>query len=396
MSYSKNIRGETMIEVAVILSIIVVMSTILYANYHDINKKGDVLRTSETLKNELRRAQNYSLNHQSDHGAVPGWGVYVDRHRNNYVVFADKDNNKVYSYPTKILIHGTEWDNGSSFTDSSHDGRTVTMGGNAEQLDNQGKPDDSDGFWSFDGERDYLSVVSDNDYNFQNNDFVIDLWFRSDDANLNKAALFYKWGDNSADQAWNCYKQASTHEIVCTVKDVNDNFYILTSSSTTGAAIWYHLALVRRGNVLALYLDGVQEDIAQISQAVKSTVSDIKIAAYSDGTLLGWRGDIDELRLANGMAYWDGDFSDALPNQKHVADEEGFKTITLPPDIVMRQILKNALPVNQLSIYFSRQDFHAYVDGVVNSNTLITIGDATETIEARGIQIEASGLIKIN
>ena len=385
-----------MIEVAVILSIIVVMSTILYANYHDINKKGDVLRASETLKNELRRAQNYSLNHQSDHGSVPGWGVHVDRQRNNYVVFADKDNNKVYSYPTKILIHGTEWDAGSSFTDSSHDGRIITVDGDATQLDNRGQPDDSDGFWSFDGETDYLSVASDDDYNFQSNDFTIDLWFVSDNNNLDKAALFYKWGDNAAAQAWNCYKQSTTHEIVCTVIGVDNTPYILTSTTGIGASTWYHLALVRQGNVLAMYLDGVQEDIIQMPQAVKSTASDIKIAAYSDGLLFGWHGDIDEFHLANGLAYWDSDFSAALPNQKHVADDEGFKIVTLPPDIVMRQILKNATPVNQLSIYFSRQDFHAYVDGVVNNNTLITIGDALETIAARGIQIEASGLIKMN
>mgnify|MGYP005858134205 CR=1 FL=1 len=93
-----------MIEMGIVISIIVVMSTILYANYHDINKQGDIVRASESLKNELRRAQSYSLNHNQDNCPVNGWGVYLNRLSNTYVVFADKDNDKEYTQPVKYRI----------------------------------------------------------------------------------------------------------------------------------------------------------------------------------------------------------------------------------------------------------------------------------------------------
>lgn len=358
-----NQSGYTLIEMTIVIFIIVTLSTILFTNYNGISRKGEVLRHSERLKNELRLAQNYSLNHKSLDSFTYGWGVKIDRPDNSYTVFADKDNDKKYSFPIKLLIHGDEGVSSSAFTESSVAARTVAVIGNADQINDPGRPDTAeDGYWEFDGALDYLSLDDSIDFDLLDQDFVLDWWFWSDPNNTGMRGLLYKWGNSSLLQSFNCHKDP-VNDIICRLVDDNDLAYEVKTSQPGGlsASQWYHVALTRKNDIVKLFLDGNQVDLIELpaNTIIKNSTAPVIIGAYDDGTN-GWWGRLDEIRLGKGLFYWDTNFS--LPTKNHAADTEGLRTIVLPPEVYFYNLAQQATYVDSLDIFFSPLDWKMYIN----------------------------------
>ncbi|MFH1412639.1 MAG: LamG-like jellyroll fold domain-containing protein [bacterium] len=407
-------QGYTMIEMAIVIFIIVILSTILFANYHGINRKGEVLNYSEKLKRDLRQAQNYSLNLKMFDSFAYGWGIKVDRTTNSYTVFADKDNDKKYSYPVKLLIHGDEYESGVTFNESSKTGdkignneagRVVNISGTPNQTSGGGRPDSSSGYWEFKNVGDYLEIDDNetdinNDFDFLLADFVIDLWF---DASIdgNKRSIICKWDENNiANQSFHCYK-TSSNEIECSVR-ANSEYYSVKSGVISSG--WNHLAFVRKGRYIKLYLTnegtGIQEEsIEEWSDLIDGSIEDNDInvqigSCQGDSASSDWNGDIDEIRIAKGMYYWDRKFD--LPQVQHKADEEKFKTISLPPGVIFyRLMVAESEYKDSLDIYFFRDDLSMYIDGATGDKANVILNNIGDEDMLRDLEIEPSGLIKL-
>jgi prepilin-type N-terminal cleavage/methylation domain-containing protein len=99
----KTQAGFTLIELLASIFIIILVSGVFMANYHNTNKRSELNIVKQKLASDIRLAQNYSLGSKTYDGVnTPkgGWGVYFSTASpNSYIIFADKNSpngNKTY------------------------------------------------------------------------------------------------------------------------------------------------------------------------------------------------------------------------------------------------------------------------------------------------------------
>lgn len=404
-----------MIEMIVVISLIVALTTILFANYNTIDKKGEVLRYSDRLKNELQLAQNYSVNYKMHDSHAYGWGVKADRLSNSFTIFADKDGDKLYSYPVKLLIHGTEDQISGSYYESSHTNHEFISYSGATRISSSGKPAGDNGYWQFEGSEDCLIIddtdgVGDLDFDFTNGadttDFVIDLWFYPDADNTGRRTLISKWDDSNSSMTSFFCEQTATYHVRCAVDTTSGTFYVDTSTNPANGPIianrWYHLALVRNDQELKLYLHGDGVPISQIvltelppGANIASNSSDLIIGGrYSGFNYVDtWSGRIDEIRIAKGIYQWELDFD--LPTDNHVADVEELRTTILAPEIYFSNLQISGTDTNELNIYFSRDDFSMHLNDTTLKDAVMIIKHRIDNNIFRAIEVTSAGVVDL-
>lgn len=93
-------KGFTIIELLVSLSIFIVITAMVVANFR-AGSRGDDLRISaEAMVSNLRKAQNMALAGQPTNDIVPpgGYGLYFNLATpDRYIIFADMNGDKVYN-----------------------------------------------------------------------------------------------------------------------------------------------------------------------------------------------------------------------------------------------------------------------------------------------------------
>lgn len=346
----KNLHaGYTMIEMLVVMSIIVIMSVALFANYREIGDQGRVSSFTGKLREDLYLAQNYSLGGRINNYGVPnGWGVYFNRNLNEYIIFSDFNGNKTYDYPTKLLIHGTEWTSGTTFTDSSQAANTVTLNGNAAQVASPGMPTGSgNGYWQFDGTGDGLSVPDSSNFDFGANDFGIDLWVNSDSTGSKKYIMSKGSG---ASKVYELYKDTD-NKIYFVIYDTPlfaSSTLASLAAITRGAAT--HIAVTRYRNIITLFIDGVPQSKVRMSTAVRVVSSNVIIGADNDGTSNSWSGLIDEVRISKETSRWREKFTP--PNAIYRSTDESFREVKLPPGLVFDYLKLAGATTTELNIFF--------------------------------------------
>jgi prepilin-type N-terminal cleavage/methylation domain-containing protein len=92
-------RGFTIIELLVAISIFIVVTGLVVANFRRGARSDELKIAAAGLANTLRRAQTMALAGETINGALPlgGYGVYVTLDTpNRYIIFADRNNDKIY------------------------------------------------------------------------------------------------------------------------------------------------------------------------------------------------------------------------------------------------------------------------------------------------------------
>lgn len=97
------------------------------------------------------------------------------------------------------------------------------------------------------------------------------------------------------------------------VGGVTKAYYIMTNAWSVSANTWYHLAAVRDGSNVHLFIDGVAQVLTADTPIGSNDVGDISAvlavgADSTDGTesVNGW---MDEVRVSKGIARWTSNFT---------------------------------------------------------------------------------------
>ena len=206
---------------------------------------------------------------------------------------------------TNLMIHGNVG-TGQSFSDSSPSGHTITAGGNTTHSAAQSKF--SGGSIYFDGADDYLSVANHTDFAFGAGDFTVDAWIYGTDAAQNEQTIFakdfatdYGWIFNFATGSGNGYDQIGF------LYSTNGSSWASTTRFTSGvtANTWHHIAAVRSGTTITVYVDGTSVGSLTGVGTFNADGAAFLVGAYQSGSVSGdFDGYIDEVRVTKGTALW--------------------------------------------------------------------------------------------
>jgi hypothetical protein len=208
--------------------------------------------------------------------------------------------NKLDKY-TKVLLHMNGADASTSFIDET--GRIWTKYGNAQIDTTQSKFGGASGL--FDGTGDYIDTPDSDDFYLGTENFTIDFWVRLNVINTaqtivtqgNSFRIFIETNNNLR---FSIYDGTSTRQV--------------NSTLTMSTATWYHIALVRNGNTLKIYANGVEVGTTDLTLVTipNSTYTLVIGNNFGSGYFNGW---VDEFRFSKGIARWTANFTP--PNKEY-------------------------------------------------------------------------------
>lgn len=194
----------------------------------------------------------------------------------------------------KLLLHCEGADEGTSFTDSSSFGHTMTARGNAKTDSAQSKFGSTSMF--LDGTGDAIDTPDASLWTIGTQDFSFETWIRwSSDAG-GTDWLWAKWNDG--DGAWGA-----------AVSQANTYFYIYNVAGGINhtnwdpdADTWYHVEVSRTSDYVRLFVDGTQVGPTRsFADDLTDNTAVVSIGSKSDGSqaeaVIGW---MDEVRILIG------------------------------------------------------------------------------------------------
>jgi len=241
------------------------------------------------------------------------------------------------------------------FSDSSETTKTVTPAGDAQITATSPKFGIGSGL--FDGTGDLLSVTHTSELTLGTSDFTFEAWIRLSEINRWHGIIGNGTGAGAID-----FVVATTPNNFLRVY-ADSGTLNLNAVTALVVDTWYHVALVRSGNVFTIFLNGVIESTATVTVTLSAT-SAWKIAGDYTSTPL--KGQMAYARVTKGVARYPTSFTPpAQPNCDSV----------VPGNIVA---IPGTSPLTGMSVAVQQQSIGDQNGAVALSNTVIDIGPPLE------------------
>ena len=167
----------------------------------------------------------------------------------------------------------------------------------------------------FDGSTTFMTTPDSADWHFgANEDFTIDMQYRRQTGMTASSLITLVsncsgLGNTGPDINWG---------IIIDTTDFSLHFYmfnggshvILDSTTLLNATSFYHIAIVRYSNRVDMYINGTSEANGNYSLAsIATPYSTFFGAGYGAGALYRLSGNLDEIRIQKGEAFWHSNFT---------------------------------------------------------------------------------------
>ncbi len=205
---------------------------------------------------------------------------------------------------------GANGANNNTFTDSSSVGATVTP---YQMSQGSFSPyaasfplnmTTSGGSGHFAGSRSYVSLPDNDAYCPEAGDFTLEAWLYTQKQNAYQV-IWSKW---SAGQQEIFLFIGTTNKLSLTLGTQSSGTTI-ESTGTIPADQWTHIAVVRNGNALYLYINGTQSGSIAYSGNVPNRSADVYIGDYALQGYYPFDGYISDVRWVKGTAVYTGNFT---------------------------------------------------------------------------------------
>ena len=169
---------------------------------------------------------------------------------------------------------------------------------------------------------------------------------------------------------------------------------VATSPITILANAWYHFALVRRGNIVTSYLNGIPGTPVVMTLAMTSTANNLfAIGRAADGSTNFFPGYISNFRIVKGTALYLGNFTPTLGNfsaasvttittKVNATTSTSTKLTYLPLKINLYNSLKYTAPTGQTEVYDRALTVNSYKTAATNNINVIS-SQATMNVDDR-------------
>lgn len=199
--------------------------------------------------------------------------------------------------------------NGSTtFTDSSSNALAVTASGSAAISTTQSKFGGASG--SFTGSNSYLQLGNATAFNLSSSDFTVEAWIYPTTTSGDRVIVAKNEGSYTTGYEW-WLGVMNNNTLQFTYVNASATFYSAQSTTTIAANTWTHVAAVRSGSTVTIYINGVSSGTAT-SQTIRSTTSSVTVARdleTSGGSGRFYTGYIDDLRISKGVARYTSNFT---------------------------------------------------------------------------------------
>lgn len=225
-----------------------------------------------------------------------------------------------------LLLHGDGANGSTLFTDSSPAPKTITAAGSAGVSTAQSRFGGASAY--FNGSGSYLSIPADASLDVGLGDFTVETWYYAGSATTDQAILSVNRPSVSAgaDVAMGIHHFGAllSGKVRAFIYSGADQYSVDSSGALT-ANTWYHLAFVRNGGVLSLYLNGVLQSSASANFAPNTLTAgwSLFVGRFADSSPRYVNGYIDDLRITKGIARYTASFTppaEAFPNAAPVID----------------------------------------------------------------------------
>ena len=214
---------------------------------------------------------------------------------------------------TNLLLHMDGTDTATVFNDISGgdvsaSNNKIVYVGNAQIDTAQSKFGGASGL--FDGTGDYLSLADSEDWNFGAGDFTIDTWVRFNVLTAGyRHTIVGQWGTPKG--WWLFYDASPTATLYFGYSTNGTDQSFQTVSWVASINNWYHVSVVRNGNNLLFFVDGVQvettKDVSGVT--IYNSSETLNVGAHSSGGSNYLNGYLDEFRVSKGIARWTSNFT---------------------------------------------------------------------------------------
>jgi len=166
-----------------------------------------------------------------------------------------------------------------------------------------------------DGTDDYVDTPDSGYLTMGSGDFTIDFWMKR-----GATGAQYVMG-----QMNNLGQSVSISFLVYITASNTISFYVGNGAATVNATstgtitdttTWHHIACVRDGNTLRLFIDGVPDGTGNVTGVtINNSGSNLSWGRGGEYASGYFNGRFDEPRISKGIARWTSDFSSALPTE---------------------------------------------------------------------------------
>lgn len=193
-----------------------------------------------------------------------------------------------YFSSVSLLLHMDGTNGSTSFVDSGPNALAVTASGNAQISTTQSKFGGAAGY--FDGNGDSLTAPASSLFAFGTGDFTIEAWLYSLDTGSSQRGIFDT--------------RTTTSGAAIMLRENGNGFLVFINGATSVSTstgrnpnTWQHVAIVRKGTTLTLYVDGVS--VASATNSANLTENSCRISGFTDtqASPYAYYGYIEELEV---------------------------------------------------------------------------------------------------
>jgi hypothetical protein len=236
-----------------------------------------------------------------------------------------------YFEQTKLLLKMTGTDNSTTFLDSSLSPKIITPNGGTKVVASNSKFNDSSAQFS----NSTLSIPSSLDFNFGTEDFTIECWVYLNGHGGSGYSHFF-----SIDQ-----------QNIFAFKSYSEYYYLYANNSTAVSTTispilnsWHHLALVRYGQRLFIFVNGELKGESIIPQSnTYGSTSGVLVGSANGASGEYLDGYMNDLRVTKGKARYTVNFT---PPTEHLYKNQNL--ITNPSSVPGLQLWLDASDSNTL------------------------------------------------
>jgi hypothetical protein len=155
----------------------------------------------------------------------------------------------------------------------------------------------------------YMTTPAHEDFNFRGNDFTIEFWVQPESDYNDYRPVMGQMSAYQTDRSFEFFRAPNGGGMYFEVSGVGGtgNISVLNTQSLAANSTFRHIAAVRRGSNLTLFIDGIGSSVS-INENIHASSSTVKIG-YTYNTGLAPKIYLDDVRITKGIARYTGNFT---------------------------------------------------------------------------------------